>query len=240
MYEPRFYREQMLAKRLVSFQVVVGETDLFVSAEENLYRQALESVLKYRLDIQGFIEKHPLFESTLRPYEVPDSAPLIVQRMALAAQMAGVGPMAAVAGAIAEYVGKDLLKYSREVIVENGGDIFIKSSKARKIAIYAGDSPLSNKMAIEIKPEQTPLGVCTSAGTIGHSLSFGRADAVVVLSQNVALADAAATSIGNRVRKPEDVNGALSYGQSIRGLSGVLIIKGDKMGTWGAMEISPL
>lgn len=230
----------MLAKGLVSFQVVVGETDLFVSAEENLYRQTLESVLRYRRDIEGFIGKHPLFESTLKPYEVPDSAPLIIQRMALVAQMVGVGPMAAVAGAIAEYVGKDLLKYSTEVIVENGGDVFIKSSRPRRIVIYAGDSPLSNKMVIEIKPEQTPIGLCTSAGTIGHSLSFGRADAVVVLSQNVALADAAATAIGNRVRKSEDISRALSYSQGIRGLSGVIIIKGDKMGTWGKMEICPL
>ncbi len=230
----------MLAKGLVSFQVVVAETDLYISANGNFYRQALEAVLKYRKDLEEFIAKHPIFKTTLKPYDVPDSAPEIVKSMADAARKVDVGPMAAVAGAISEFVGRDLLKFSREVIVENGGDIFIKTKKLRKIAIYAGDSPLSNKIAIEIKPNQTPLGVCTSAGTLGHSLSFGEADAVVVLSRDTCLADAAATAIGNRVRKPQDIDEALAYAQTIVGLIGVVIIKGNKMGVWGDLEISPI
>ncbi|MDI6689110.1 MAG: UPF0280 family protein [Actinomycetota bacterium] len=240
MYEPRFYREKMLAKGLVSFQVLVSETDLYISANGNFYHQALEAVLKYRKDLEEFIAKHPIFKTTLKPYDVPDSAPEIVKSMAEAARKVDVGPMAAVAGAIAEFVGRDLLKFSREVIVENGGDIFIKTRKPRKIAIYAGDSPLSNKIAIEIKPDQTPLGVCTSAGTLGHSLSFGEADAVVVLSQDTCLADATATAIGNQVHRPEDIDRALTYAQTIVGLMGVVIIKGNKMGVWGDLEISPL
>ncbi|MEW6189398.1 MAG: UPF0280 family protein [Actinomycetota bacterium] len=240
MYEPRFYREKMLAKGLVSFQVVVAETDLHISANGNFNHQALEAVLKYRKDLEEFIAKHPLFRTTLKPYDVPDSAPKMVRSMARAAGKVDVGPMATVAGAIAEFVGRDLLKLSREVIVENGGDIFIETRKPRKIAVYAGDSPLSNKIAIEIKPDQTPLGVCTSAGTLGHSLSFGEADAVVVLSWDTCLADAAATAIGNRVRKSEDIDEALTYARTIGGLNGVIIIKDNKMGVWGDLEISPL
>ncbi len=123
--------------------------------------------------------------------------------MAAAAQTAGVGPMAAVAGAIAECVGRELLEFSPEVIVENGGDIFLKVSHRRTVGIFAGDSPLTGRIGIQIEARDTPLGVCTSSGTVGHSLSFGRADAVVVLAPAAALADAAATAIGNRVSRKE-------------------------------------
>lgn len=237
MAEPRFYREYMQAADLVTFQVQVKETDLFVAAERNLYREALEAVLKYRNDLENFIQGSSFFKTSLAPFEVSDTAPLIVKEMALAAKKVNVGPMAAVAGAVAEFVGKDLLKYSEEVIVENGGDIFLKTLKPRKIAIYAGDSPLSNRIAIEIKPEQTPLGICTSAGTLGHSLSFGKADAVVVLSKSASLADAAATAIGNRVQEADDIEKGIVFAKGIKGISGVVIIKDDKIGIWGEIKI---
>lgn len=227
----------MQAADLVTFQVQVKETDLFVAAERNLYREALEAVLKYRNDLENFIQGSSFFKTSLAPFEVSDTAPLIVKEMALAAKKVNVGPMAAVAGAVAEFVGKDLLKYSEEVIVENGGDIFLKTLKPRKIAIYAGDSPLSNRIAIEIKPEQTPLGICTSAGTLGHSLSFGKADAVVVLSKSASLADAAATAIGNRVQEADDIEKGIVFAKGIKGISGVVIIKDDKIGIWGEIKI---
>jgi ApbE superfamily uncharacterized protein (UPF0280 family) len=106
-----------------------------------------------------------------------------VREMADATREVGVGPMAAVAGAIAESVGKELLPYSDEVIVENGGDIFLKTSKERFIGVYAGKSKFTKKIAFSILPDETPLGVCTSSGTVGHSLSFGYADGRRVIHQ---------------------------------------------------------
>lgn len=158
--------------------------------------------------------------------------------MAEAALKAGVGPMAAVAGATAEYVGRDLLKSSAEVIVENGGDIFIKTLESRKMGIYAGRSALSEKIALTIHPDQTPLGVCTSSGTVGHSVSFGRADAVVILSKDTSLADAVATSVGNRVKTAKDIEDALAFAQTISGVDGVVVIIDDKIGMWGEVEIT--
>jgi ApbE superfamily uncharacterized protein (UPF0280 family) len=160
--------------------------------------------------------------------------------MAQAARIAGVGPMAAVAGAIAEAVGNDLLACTPEVIVENGGDIFMKISRTRLIGVYAGESTFTGKIALEISPEETPLGVCTSSGTVGYSLSFGAADAVIALSRSAALADAAATAIGNRVKTIDDIDVAIEQAQAIDGLVGVVIIKGGKIGMWGNVKLVPL
>ena len=145
--------------------------------------------------------------------------------------------MAAVAGAMAELVGKKLLDFSPEVIVENGGDIFMKISKRRRIGIFAGNSPFTDKLALEIDPGETPLGICTSSGTVGPSLSLGSTDATIVTSRSAALADAAATAVGNLVKMADDVQGALDYGKGIKGVRGIVIIVGDKMGAWGEIKL---
>lgn len=145
--------------------------------------------------------------------------------------------MASVAGAIAEMVGNELLEFSPEVIVENGGDIFLKSNKDRTINVYAGKSALTGKIGLVIKTGQTPCGVCTSSGTVGHSLSYGEADAVVVVAPSAALADASATSIGNIIKEPGDIQKGIEYGMNIEGLKGILIIKDDGIGVWGEVEL---
>jgi ApbE superfamily uncharacterized protein (UPF0280 family) len=194
-------------------------------------------VLKHRSSLEEYIRHHPLFLTTLEPYQVEKDAPAIVRHMAEASQVAGVGPMAAVAGAIAEATGKDLLRFSPEVIVENGGDIFLKTLKKRLVGIYAGESPFTGKVALEIKPQETPLGICTSSGKIGHSLSLGFADAVVALSPSTPLADAIATAIGNIVKNPADIPKAIEKAQSIDQLYGIIIIIGDTVGIRGEVKI---
>jgi ApbE superfamily uncharacterized protein (UPF0280 family) len=238
VYEPRLYRHWVKDKDLVSFNVVVKETDLYIRASSDLKPEALSLVIKYRTMLERYIEQHPSFLTSLEPVAVADDAPTIVSEMAEAARKAGVGPMAAVAGAIAEFVGRELL--APEVIIENGGDIYIKSLKKRLIGIYAGQSPLSSKIALEIKGEETPLGICTSSGTVGHSLSFGKADAAIVLSKSATLADAAATAIGNIIVQPADITRGIELARSISGVSGVIIIKDDKMGLWGEVKIHPV
>lgn len=240
MYQPRFYREWTKDKDLVSFSVVVKETDLYVRARRNLKRKALKAVSKYRALLERYIERHHEFLTALEPLEAGEDAPQIVKDMAEAARKAGVGPMAAVAGAIAEYVGRELLPFSSEVIVENGGDIFLKTLKKRLIGVYAGESSFTKKIALEIQPEETPLGICTSSGTVGHSLSFGRADACIVLSPSTLLADAAATAIGNLVVEAVDIPRGIDFAQGIEGIKGVAIIKDDQIGIWGEVKILPV
>lgn len=237
-YSNRFYHSWMSKGKDLVSRVTVKETDLFIKADRDLTKEAEFSVCKYRTHIETYIEQHPDFKTTLIPWKRDRFAPKIVQEMIEASRLAQVGPMAAVAGAIAQFVGWDLLHFTEGIVIENGGDIFVKSNHDLKVSIFAGTSPLSNKIGIEIHSEEMPLGVCTSSGTVGHSLSHGNADAVTVISKSVPLADAAATSIGNLVRKKRDIHHALSHAQNIKGVSGVIIIIDDRLGTWGNVELT--
>jgi ApbE superfamily uncharacterized protein (UPF0280 family) len=240
MYEERTYRNLVKTDDLVKFEVIVKETDLLVRAERDLSKEARESVLKYRHQLETYIEINPEFQKSLVPLTDDAYAPEIVQEMIRTSQLAQVGPMAAVAGAMAEWVSKDLLKLSKEVIVENGGDIYLAISKEGTIGIYAGNSPLSLKIGIVIKPEETPLGVCTSSGTVGPSLSFGKANAVCILSKSATLADAAATAVGNVVKEKKDIELGLERGREITGVLGTLIIVEEKIGVWGNIKLTRL
>lgn len=237
MYEPRFYRQWGKKNDLISSHVIVKQTDLHIQARCDLRDKATKAILKYRSSIEGYIQQHPLFVTTLKPYPLEGNEPVIIKGMIEASTLAGVGPMAAVAGAIAEAVGKDLLSFSPDIIVENGGDIFLKITKKRVIGIYAGESPFTGKIALEIKPQETPIGICTSSATVGHSLSLGNADAVVVLSHSTLFADAAATAIGNLIHDSDDIPGAIEQAQAMKDLYGIVIIKDDKIGFWGKIKI---
>jgi len=240
MYEKRTYRNLVKTNDLVKFEVIVKETDLLLRAERDLSNETRESVLKYRHQLETYIETNPEFQRSLIPLKDDPYAPEIVREMIRTTQLAQVGPMAAVAGAMAEFVSKDLLPISKEVIVENGGDIYLATSRERTIGIFAGNSPLSLKVGVVISPKDSPLGVCTSSGTVGPSLSFGKADAVCILSKSGALADAAATSVGNIVKEKKDIELGLERGKEIEGVSGVLIIVGEKMGVWGNVKLIQL
>ncbi len=240
LYQPRTYRDWGSGRRLVSYDVTLAETDLRVSTRRNLAAKARQAVRRHRGIIEQHIAQRPAFLTALSPLPVPRDAPALIRAMYRAAKACGVGPMAAVAGAVAEAVGRDLLPHSPEVIVENGGDVFIVSQSPRTVAIYAGDSPFSGKIGIQILAGETPLGVCTSSGTVGHSLSFGHADAVVVLAADTALADAAATAIGNQVTDRARIEHGLALARSIKGLAGVVIVAGDGLGVWGRVELVEL
>jgi ApbE superfamily uncharacterized protein (UPF0280 family) len=236
-YQPRIYRHWIEGKDLVSFNVKVQETDLYIRASSNLQRKAQRLIAKYRQQLEQYIEKNPEFRTSLKPLPIPTNAPQIIQDMLNASKKASVGPMAAVAGAVAEYVGEELLEFSPEVIVENGGDIFLKIIRKRIVGIYAGDSPLTGKLGLEINPMDTPLGICTSSGTVGHSLSYGKADAALVVARSATLADAAATAICNQVKTPDDISNAIEFGLKITGLKGIVIIIGNAIGVWGDVKL---
>ncbi len=239
MFEPRTYRHWIKDQDLISFNVTIKETDLYIRASTNLTRKAYKLVSKYRDILEQYINRYPSFLTSLEPLSAGDDAPHIIKSMSEAASKVGVGPMASVAGAIAEFVGNELLASSPEIIIENGGDVFLKSSKKRLIGIYAGKSPLSGKIGLEISGQDTPLGICSSSGTVGHSISYGKADAVVVLSKSATLADAAATAMGNLIVEPGDIPKGIDFAKDIEGLLGTIIIKDDKMGLWGKVIICP-
>ena len=240
MYQERTYRNLFKGANLVFFDVRIFETDLRIGANKLLYDEAYKYAKKYREQVEAYIKACQEFLTSLKPLEIKPGAPLIVEKLCKASKEAGVGPMAAVAGAISEMVGTELLNFSDEIIVENGGDIFIKTNIPRKIGIYAGSSVLSEKIALEILPGDTPLGICASSGTVGHSLSFGKADAVVILSKDTFLADAVATAAGNMVKDIEDIEKAMEFALSIEGVEGVLVIIGERLGAQGNIRLKRL
>lgn len=167
---------------------------------------ALSALIDCYDQIVSYINLNPVFGSAYYPVDVCDDCPAPVLSMARAAKLAGVGPMAAVAGTISRHVGEALLNNGCEhVVVDNGGDIFIKAKRNVRIGLYSGcENPLS-RLAFHIKPEYTPVCICTSSSTVGHSISLGCANSVTVFASDGALADAFATSIANNVKSPKDL-----------------------------------
>ncbi len=244
-YRHRVYRKLSGQDGLVSTYFRFRETDLHILAESDVTKTSGELAMYYRLQVEHYVEQHPDFGSSLKPLPADKLAPPIIRDMLAAGQIAGVGPMAAVAGAIAEYVCRGLLKSGqKEVIVENGGDIFLQRSARCVIGIFAGESPLSNRIGLQIDPLDMPLGICTSSGTVGHSLSFGTADSVTVTADSAAIADAAATRLGNEVRggypEHDGIDRALRVAGELTDIRGVLVIRGKSMGALGQVELIPL
>jgi uncharacterized protein len=232
------YRDWARDKGLHSLHVTAKETDLRIFTNKPLKADFVhERIRAYRWDIENYIDKDHHFLTALKPILVEPSAGLIVRNMAEQSKKANTGPMSTVAGAIAEFLGKDLLKAGyRDVIIENGGDIFLKSRHIHKMGVYVGRSKLWNKLQLEIKPKDMPLGICISSGTIGHSLSFGCADSVVIISKSTGLADAVATLTANRINSKDDLQKALDFARCVKGVLGVIIILKNNLITWGKVE----
>lgn len=236
-YTERTYRRRTRPKGLCCFEVTVRETDLWVCTGRDLETETRDLVFAARLQLETYIQYHPEFLTSLFPLKEDPYAPQFIREMIRAAGKVGVGPMAAVAGAIAQQVGEGLLNLTDQVIVENGGDIFLKADRPLTVSMFAGTSPLSGRFGILIPPRQMPLGVCSSSGTVGHSLSHGIADAVCLLSPSAALADSAATALGNRVKRKRDLENAAGWAGRIEGILGGVVILGDAMATWGDVEL---
>ncbi|MCX5906468.1 MAG: UPF0280 family protein [Deltaproteobacteria bacterium] len=239
-FRERRYRHLVSPQGFISFQVRVKETDLFIRATRDLTEKTREAILRYRYQIEYYISQHPDFYRTLIPFPEDEFAPAIIRAMVQAGRAAGVGPMAAVAGAVAEFVGRELLPLSPEITIENGGALFISTASEVRVGIFAGASPLSLRLGWRVPPRNGGWGLCTSSGTVGPSLSFGKADAVCVLAPSAALADAAATAIGNVIVSAEDVPQGLESAKKIPGICGVVVIVSDKLGAWGEVELTEI
>lgn len=237
----RFYRYQHQSKAgWFAFQVKYRETDLWIRAQKDLKNEAVAIVLNLRHQLERYISQSPRFLQSLEPLPDDPSAPKLVRKMLKAAHHTGVGPMASVAGAIAESVALDLKTLSPAIVVENGGDCYLDLQEETSVGVYVEPaSAFSGKVALRLTADRFPLSICTSSGTIGHSLSFGKADAVTVIAKDAALADAAATALANLVRSPADIGKALQKASAISSLQGVLIMVKDKMGIWGDIELVP-
>jgi hypothetical protein len=237
MYEQRFYRDFGPSERWEAYRVRVESSDLYIRSRGNhaLWVQSL--VRDIRAELKAHIRRRPEFLESMAPLQPGKKVHPVIARMYRAGQKAGTGPMAAVAGAVAEFVGLKLLHRCQEVVVENGGDTFLKLSEPGLSTIFAGKSRFSGAIGLRIEPEQTPLAVCTSSGTVGPSVSLGRADAATIVSPDACLADAVATAAANLVRSKEDLQAGLEYALGIEGVSGAVLILGDELAVQGDVEL---
>ncbi|NVM04667.1 MAG: UPF0280 family protein, partial [Candidatus Helarchaeota archaeon] len=189
-------------KNLYSDHISIKESDIFIKTDLKLaINEAIKSIKKNREILERYIKKYPDFKTSFKPVKVSKDAPLLIRMMALAAEKSEVGPMAAVAGALAD-LGMDVMRKigAKVCVVENGGEISAYSNIQIDVGIYACESILSEKIGFRLKPKDFPIGIGTSSGTVGHAFSFGVADAAIAFADNATLADAAATAIGNEVR----------------------------------------
>lgn len=249
MYEPRTYRDRMVGKGFDSFTVCVEETDIWVGIDTESFsklslpelKEATKSYIKtLREELTNYIAKNSGFQTSMVPIDQDPESVGIVREMVTAAIIAGTGPMAAVAGAFSESIGRQILDQFpvREILVENGGDIWISAYRPVRLSVFAGDSPLSGKIGIVVQPEETPLGVCTSSGTVGHSISLGKADAVTIACKNTAEADTLATAYGNRIHTREDIDTVIEEIKGRENIISALLIYKDTAAVCGKCEVN--
>ena len=225
---------------LLEGRAEINETRIFIKCDKREgIEAAINAIKRHRLLLEKYILQRPEFKVALEPIEVENDSPLVVQRMAEAANIAVVGPMAAVAGVLADLGAEAAIKEgAKTVMVENGGEISIIGDYTFNVQIKAGKSPISGKIGLKVTPKDMPLGIATSSGTSGHALSFGIADAVTVVADNAGLADAAATAICNAVKgetSEEAIGSGLEVAQRILCIRGVIIILGEHVGIWGRL-----
>ncbi|MCM8822984.1 MAG: UPF0280 family protein [Candidatus Omnitrophica bacterium] len=234
-YTERFYRN-VINTDLTCFRLNVEESDLLILSEKDVSAEAENELKKQRQILKQYIKDFPDFYYSFNPVECDESAPEIIRIMCGASFLCNVGPMATVAGAIAEVIGKRLLNISPQIIIENGGDIFLMTAKERTISIFAGTSPFSLKTGIKLKPRDCPFGVATSSATVGHSTSLGNADSVTVVCPSSSLADGLATYFCN-LPIDEEFRNIKEKIVEFPFLEGIVVIKNEQMFSWGDLEI---
>ncbi len=237
----------MEGERFTSFTITYLETDLWIGVNPSSFHTAipefaLSKSREIRLILDTYIIKHPEFLTSLVAIKPDTTSHRIIQAMIHATIQSETGPMSAVAGAVAQYVGEAIIEkfQVQEIIVENGGDIYLSIKNDMEVGVFAGHSPLSNKMAIVVPAAYSPLGLCTSSGTVGHSLSFGKADAAMIACKDAALADAFATRFGNEVKTPTDIPGAIKLSENFPEILAILLVAGDQLGVRGRFQLKPV
>ncbi|MBN1455546.1 MAG: UPF0280 family protein [Methanomicrobia archaeon] len=222
------------------------ETSVWITADEKRYIElAKAEIQRQRRELERFGRWHPYFLVTFERYQLEaeggervreheHETPEIVRRMIESTEPFGIGPMAAVAGTLAELAVEAMCAAGATyAMVDNGGDIALLSDREVLVGIYAGTSPFSNKIALRLKPAPALQAVCTSSGTVGHSISFGIADAATVVGTSASLADAAATALGNAVTDTQALKTAFRAISHVAGITGALVIHKDMLATWG-------
>lgn len=239
-YRERSYRSRFSSDERRWFCVKFLESDLWIGVDRGSYRVSMEAdtyamLVDLRRQMDAYLLMDPQYKTALTPYDAGLEAPNILKEMSRVSHKTGIGPMSAVAGAVAKKVAEFL--GTQEVIVENGGDIYAQAASDMDISVFAGQSPLSEKIGLHIPAAEFPLGICTSSGTVGPSLSLGRADAVMIVCRDALLADSYATAMANRIKTVNDLQSVIDRISDIPEILGAIAVKDDRMAISGRFEL---
>ena len=243
-YKDRTYRNHLKKGRWETFTVTYKATDLWIGVDKASYNPqivdfSLSKIKELYLEMESYLRKDPNYATALTPYTPSVDTPEIFREMSQVSEQSGIGPMSAVAGAVACRIGLQIKNafHTQEVIVENGGDIYADIQEDMDVFVFAGSSPLSERVGFIVSASYSPIGICTSSGTVGPSLSFGKADAVMIICKNCALADTYATALGNCIQTKEDIDPCMEKIKMVKDIIAAICIKDDKVGIIGDFKL---
>ena len=243
-YKERSYRSRFSNDERRWFCVKFLESDLWIGVDNGSYSASMEAdvyamLVELRRSMDAYLLMDPAYKTALTQYDAGLEAPAILKDMSKVSHTTGIGPMSAVAGAVALRVANFIKQQYgvKEVIVENGGDIYAEAHSDMDIAVFAGQSPLSEKIGLHIPEADFPLGICTSSGTVGPSLSLGRADAVMIVCRDVLQADSYATAMANRIQSVNDLQPVIDRIQNTPDILGAIAVKDDRLAVCGQFEL---
>jgi ApbE superfamily uncharacterized protein (UPF0280 family) len=233
------YRNKISAEGKYSFRLDYKYSGLYIICDQDLSSELEEPVLSFYRDVETVIAKQADFEKSLVPIKAGEDLPRTIKEMCNAGEVFNVGPMASIAGALCDHLAKSLIDRCSFLMIENGGDVYIKSSDPLEVGIFIKNTYFKDKLTLIIEAGQTPCGICSSSGSFGHSLSLGKSDLVTVLSRTATIADAAATSIANTINSEEDIDKAIARFSQYGEVEGLIIIKNKRIGLWGKLQLAP-
>jgi uncharacterized protein len=231
------YRNNVRTGGKYHWKITYKYSDLLLSSDKDIVRLIEEPIKEIYCYLRRCFKEDPSFLKSLSPVSIKPGYPEIIKKMCLLSAEFNVGPMAAVAGTVNEFLAEKLNKYCGNLIIENGGDLYLRSRKDLILGIYVKNNYFKDGISIRIKAGNMPCGVCASSGTFGHSLSLGKCDLAVVLSKSAITADSAATAVANSISCKDDVLTSIEHFRNFRGINGLLLIKDDKIGLWGNIEL---
>ena len=232
------YRNKISAEGRYSFRVDYKYSGLYIMCDRDISSELEEAILSFYRDIEMIIAGQPDFEKSLVPIKTGKDLPMTIKEMCCAGEVFNVGPMASIAGALCDHLAKNLTDRCNFLMIENGGDVYIKSNVPFEVGIFTKNIYFKDKLTLLIEAGQTPCGICSSSGSFGHSLSLGKSDLVTVLSRTATTADAAATAIANTINSEEDINEAIARFSRYSEIEGLIIIKNKRIGLWGKLQLA--
>jgi len=235
--DKEIYRVNVAKKAEFAWKISYKYSDLFISCDRDIYSFIHDKLIDFYNILEQEIKENPDFEKSLIPLKNYSCNNWILSEMYKTSETFNVGPMAAVAGSLCEYISREIQDRVRYLVIENGGDVYIKSTRDAVISVFLKNNYFGKGLNIKIEKKLLPCGIASSSGTFGHSLSLGNSDIAMVLAKNAIIADAAATAFANKIKNKDDLEKAVNSMKDKEGILGLLAIKDEKIAIYGQMAL---